>query len=168
MAYAVIRTDNMDGTDVRAQLVSVEYMGSDGETATDIENGHVVLLNGLMEDEREIFIGTDVASDSDLRDVVLIASPEVLYDDTKYSIDDFINEAGKPARGYRLHYGATFSVTEDALTTSLDEIAVDNIVELADGTQFNVTDTATGTQVGVIEAIETSGRFTFYTIRVTE
>ena len=30
--HAVVRTDNMTGTDVRSQLVSIKYMGADGET----------------------------------------------------------------------------------------------------------------------------------------
>lgn len=167
MAYAVVRTDNMDGTDVRAQLVSVMYMGSDGETETEIENGHVVLLGELIDDEREIHSATDVAADSDLKDVVLIASPEVMYDETKWSLDNFINPAGVPARGYRIHEGSTFSVTKDALA-GLDEPAVGNIVELAEGTQLNVAESASGTQVGEIERIETVGKYTYYTIRVTE
>lgn len=37
--YGVVRTDNMTGTDVRSELVSVKYMGANKKTATEIENG---------------------------------------------------------------------------------------------------------------------------------
>ena len=47
MAYGVVRTDRMYGTDVGAGLVSVKYMGSDGSTATEIQNGSVVKLGDL-------------------------------------------------------------------------------------------------------------------------
>ncbi len=39
--YAVVRTDNMYATDVRAGLVSIQYMGADGSTPTAIENGNL-------------------------------------------------------------------------------------------------------------------------------
>ena len=50
--YGVVRTDNMFGTDVRAGLVSVRYMGADGSTAAEIENGSVVKLGELVAGER--------------------------------------------------------------------------------------------------------------------
>lgn len=42
MAYGIVRTDNMYGTDVRAALVSIKYMGDNGTTPTAIENGNVL------------------------------------------------------------------------------------------------------------------------------
>ena len=43
--YGVVRTDNMTGTDVRSELVSVKYMGTGKNTATEIENGSVLTLS---------------------------------------------------------------------------------------------------------------------------
>ena len=42
MAYGVVRTDKLMGTDVRSMLESVKYMGA-GSTATAIDNGEVTV-----------------------------------------------------------------------------------------------------------------------------
>lgn len=167
MAYGVVRTDNMVGTDVRAQLVSIKYMGADGQTATAIENGNVLKVGALMDGEREIFVGGAVAAGDSLDDVVLVASPEVMYDEHKHNLDEYINEAGKPCRGYRFHKGQIFSVTKEALSGAASP-AVGNVVELAAGTKMNVAASATSgsTAVGKIIDIDVVGRHTYYVILV--
>lgn len=168
MAKGVVRTDNMAGTDVRAQLVSVKYGSVSGTfTGAAIENGNVVELSGLLDGEREIYLGITPSVDSALRDIVLIATPEVMYDSSKNNLEDFINPAGETSRGYRLHSGATFSVTKPALAGA-ETPAVGDIVELAAGTKLNVVSTATGgsTGVGKIIAIEDTGRHKFYVIEI--
>lgn len=167
MSYAVVRTDNMAATDVRGQLVSVKYMGSDGSTPTEIENGNVLKIGALMNGEREIYVGAAVAANTKLSDVVLIASPEVMYDERKRNLSDFVNEAGKAARGYHIHSGDTFSVTKEALSGS-GTPAVGNIVELAAGTKlaFAASATASSTTVGRIIAIDVAGSYTYYVIKV--
>lgn len=165
--HAVVRTDKMYGTDVRAGLVSVKYMGSGGETPTAIDNGNVVLLDKLADGEREIFVGKDVAVDSPLKDVVLVASPEVMYDERLRNLSDYENEAGKACRGYYLHDGDIFSVTKDALTGE-GSPAVGHVVELAAGTKLSVATAATGTStlVGKIIQVEKTPRYTYYVILV--
>ena len=76
MGYGVIRTDRMFGTDNRAGLVSVKYMGS-GSTETAIENGNIVKLDGLMADEREIYKGVTPAANSKLNEIGIVAAPIV-------------------------------------------------------------------------------------------
>lgn len=159
--YAVVRTDNMTGSDVRSQLVSVKHMGADGNTPTAIENGNVLALAGLMSGEREIFVGEVPAADADLNTIVLVASPEVLYDERDRNLSDFINEAGKPARGYRLHSGDIFSVTEKALSgtpTVGGNVTLDAATKLAAG--------GSGTAVGTIIGKEVAGPLTFFVIEV--
>lgn len=165
--YAVVRTDDMAGTDVRNMLVSVKYMGADGSTPTAVENGNVLKLGALMTGEREIYVGGAVAKDSKLSDVVLIASPEVMYDERKRNLDEFINEAGEICRGYRLHSGDTFGVTAEALSGT-GTPAVGNIIELAAGTKLAFVATATtgSTTVGKVIAVEKAGRYTYYVIKV--
>ena len=172
MAYGVVRTDNMFGTDVRAGLVSIKYMGANGQTATAIENGNVLKVGALMGDatngyEREIFVGAAPAANDDLKDIVLVATPEVMYDERKRNLDEFINEAGRACRGYRLHKGDIFSVTKDALD-GVAAPAIGNVVELKAGTKLNVAASATdgSTQVGKIIAIDVVGRYTYYVILV--
>lgn len=166
--YAVVRTDLMYATDVRSGLVSTKYMGADGATATEIENGSVLKVKTLMEGEREIYVGEEVAANDKLENIVLIAAPEVMYDERKKNIDEFINEAGKAVRGYRFHNGDIFSVTKEALV-GVESPAVGNIVELTEGTKLNVVESATGaTVLGKIIEIEIAGRYTYYVINVDE
>lgn len=167
MAYGIVRTDNMYGTDVRAALVSIKYMGADGSTPTAIENGNVLKVGALVSGEREIYVGGAVAVDDNLNDVVLVASPEVMYDERKKNLDEFINEAGKACRGYRFHSGDVFSVTKDALTGKATP-AVGDVVELAAGTKLKVAASATSgsTTVGTVIAVDVVGRYTYYVIRV--
>lgn len=163
--YGVVRTDNMYGTDVRAGLVSIKYMGTDGDTPTEIENGSVLKVGALIDGEREIYVGGDVATDDAVTDIVLVASPEVMYDERKKNLDEYINEAGKACRGYRIHTGDIFSVTKEVLDGE-ETPAVGNVVELAAGTKLSVAAAESGaTVVGTIIAIDVVGRYTYYVIK---
>ena len=169
MSYGVVRTDLMYATDVRSGLVSIKYMGADGETPTAIENGNVLKVGALMEGEREIHVGSAVAANDKMSDIVLIATPEVMYDERKRNLDEYINDVDRICRGYRLHVGDVFSVTKDALA-GVSEPAVGNVVELAAGTKLNVATSATSgsTAIGEILAVDVVGRYTYYAIIVKE
>lgn len=168
MAYAVVRTDKLHGTDQRAEIFSVEYRSGDTPAPAAIQNGNVVLLGNLKSGEREIYYASAVAANSPLNKVVLIASPEMMYD--KFALDEFINPAGVPARAYSLVDHGMFGVTKEALAGASTP-AVGDVVELAAGTKLNVVAAATGatagsTIVGKIDAIETAGKYTYYVIRI--
>ena len=165
MGYGVVRTDNMTGTDVRAELVSVRYQPSDTKTA--IENGNVVKIGDLETGSREVYKGLTPAANNNIKDIVLVASPEVMYDERKRDLDEFINEAGTIARGYHLHTNDIFSVTIDALDGN-SEPAVGDVVELKAGTKLNVVDSLTNgsTKVGDIIDINIVGKYTYYAIKV--
>lgn len=159
---AVVRTDKMFATDNRAGLVSVRYQP--GDTMTAIDNGNVVKIGTLEEGSREVYKGVTPAADDAIKDIVLIASPEVMYDERKRNLDEFQNAKGAIARGYHLHTNDIFSVTKEALTG--DEPAVGKVVELAAGTKLNVAASATGTLVGTIIDINVVGRYTYFVIQV--
>lgn len=163
--HAVVRTDRMEGTGDRNSLVSIKYIVS--TTPTAIENGNVLKRGALIDGEREIFEGSTPAAGDALDDIVLVATPEVMYDERLKNLDDFINEAGKIARAYHLRKGDIFSVTKEALDGA-DSPAVGNIVELKAGTKLNVVASLTtnSTQVGKIIAIETVGKYTYYVVLV--
>lgn len=173
MAYGVVRTDLMHGTDVRGELVSLRYVVVSGsgssatKTETAIENGNVVKIGALLDGEREIREATAPAANTAIREIALVATPEVMYDERKKNLDEYINEAGKNIRGYRLHSGDMFSVTKEALDGKATP-AVGDVVELKAGTKLNVAASATSgsTVVGAIDAIENAGRYTYYVIRV--
>lgn len=165
--HAVVRTDLIDGTDVRSKLVSVKYLGADGSTPTAIDNGNVLAVKSLVSGEREVYVGEAPEADSSIDDIVLIASVETMYDERKKNLDEFENEAGDICRGYRLGHGNIFSVTKEALD-GVDAPAVGDVVELKAGTKLNVAKSATSgsTVVGTILAVEVAGRYTYYVIKV--
>lgn len=175
MAYGVVRTDKMFGTDDRNGLVSAMYYVS--TTPTGIDNGNVVLLDGLLTKtvgtdtvyEREIYKAVTPAANSPLKDIVLVATPEVNKGCASYhrGLEYFTNEAGDPIRGYHLVTNDIFSVTKDALDGKSTP-AVGDIVELKAGTKLNVAASVTSgsTKVGSIIEIEVRGTKTYYVIQV--
>lgn len=152
MAYAIVRTDLMSGTKQPADLVSIKYQVSSVDTA--IENGNVALVGALGTGEREVYLASTPAVDSALEDVVLVATPELNYDERLKNLNQFRNEAGEIARGYRLRSGNVFSVTAEALTATTP--AVGNTVELQADTKLKVVSSLTSgsTKVGTVIAIE--------------
>lgn len=167
MAYAIVRTDLMSGTKNPADLVSVKYLGANGATATAIDNGNVVLLAGLADatNDREVWVGKTPAVNSPIADIVLIATPEVEYDERKRVLSDFQNPLGAVSRGYRLRSGNVFSVTADALTGTK---TTDYIVELDAATKLKCVSSLTSgsTKVGTLIGNETVGGVTYYIIKI--
>ena len=168
MAHGVVRTDKLAGTDNRAFMSSVRFTASNNNA--EIDNGNVVLLGALETGSREVYTATAPAANSPLKNIALVASPEVMYDERLRNLDDFYNEAGKIARGYALHTGDIFSVTKDALDGAAAP-AVGHVVELKAGTKLNVVAAATGatagsTVVGKIIDKNVVGRYTYFAIQV--
>ncbi len=166
MSYGVFRSDLMTGTIDPSQLENVRYY--DSGAYQDIENGNVVLLDSLI--GRDLWKAVKPAATSDIGDIVILGTPEMMYDETKKNLDEFINSKDIPARGYHLVKNNKFSVTADALTNGTgSDMAVGNIVELQAGTKLKVVASATvsSTVVGKIIRIEAKGGYTWYVIRVT-
>lgn len=169
MAKGVVRTDKMHGTDSGVGLVSFKYLPSGTKTA--IENGNVVLLNGLLADstgaipDREVYKAVTPAANSAIKDVVLVAGVEVMYDERKKNLDEYENEAGKIVRGFHLSTNDIFAVTADCIDGTA---AKDSVIELEAGTKLKAVESLTSgsTQVGVCEQVENTGRYTYYVIRV--
>lgn len=169
MAYGVVRTDKLSGTDVRSMLESVRFQVADSEgemVNTEIENGNVVKVGALESGEREVKLASTPAANTPLDEVVLVAAPEVMYDERKRNLDEYISEAGKAVRGYHLHTGDIFSVTAECLANASP--AVDQLIELGATTKWNNVASATSgsTQVGKIIAVDVVGRYTYYVIQV--
>lgn len=166
--HAVVRTDLMAGTRVESELRSVRFYGTDSKVA-DIDNANVVKLVGLENVDgviaREVWQATTPAANTPIDDIVLIASPEVMYDERLNQLEDFYNVAGKAARGYKLHKNDVFSVTADALTGTA---AVGNVVELQANTKMKVAASSTSgsTKIGKVIRLETAGRREYVVIQV--
>lgn len=169
MAYCVVRTDKLMGTDVRSMLESVKYQVADAEGAmvdTAIENGNVVKVGSLISGEREVKSATTPAATTKLDEVVLVVAPEVMYDERKRNLDEYRNEAGQIVRGYHLHSGDIFSVTAEGLANASP--AVSQVIELAASTKWNNVASATqgSTVIGKIIAKDVVGRYTYFVIQV--
>ena len=78
----------------------------------EVPNGVFVTLDGLAGEGREV--KKALLAEDDTQDVLLVASPEVLYESGK-ELDDFVNEAGKVARAFRLADGDVITLTADLL-----------------------------------------------------
>lgn len=162
MAYAVVRTDLLAGTDVRADLVSFKYFDGNDEGA-EIENGNIVKLDGLMEDERELYKAVAPTASTGINDVVLVAGVEMEYDERKRNLDEFINKANYPVRGYRFRSGNIFSVTKEAFAGNTDP-EVGDTVAVGAGTKLILN--GEGTEIGTVLEVATAGRYTYYAIKV--
>lgn len=163
MANAMVRLDNVQFTHDGSLIKSAKYMGS-GSTATAIDNGMFVALDGLMEGEREVHKAVTPTAASTYFGIV--CTPEVEYDERGYhGIDTFTNKEDSVIRVGIPSKGDSFAVTDGAL----DKVpTVGQFVELQAGTKGKVVSSATSgsTQVGKISAIEVAGRFTWYVIEV--
>ena len=162
MAYTVIRTDLMSGTKQPADLVSLRFYDAEGKPA-EVENGVIVELQGYDEGEREVMKAVAATAGSDLNDCAIVAGVEVMYDERKKNLDEYINEANKPTRGYIPRSRNLFSVTKEGFVGGVtpEEGAE---VGIGEGGKID----AAGTGFGKCEDIEVVGRYTYYTIRINK
>ena len=160
MAYTVFRSDLLSGTDVAADLVSCRVYDGEGNPIA-VENGTIVELQGYEEGEREVMKAVLATSASKLSDCVVIGSVELMYDERKQNLDEFINEAGVICRGYVLRSRNMFSVTKEGFVGgAVAEKGAE--VGIGEGGKFD----AAGTGFGQIMAVEVAGRYTYYVIKI--
>ena len=160
MAYTVIRTDLMSGTTQPADLVSLRFYDGSDEQAK-VENGVIVKLQGYEDGEREVMKAVSAASTDDLNDCAIVAGVEVMYDERKKNLDEFINEAGSIVRGYIPRSRNIFSVTKEGFVGG---VVPEKGAEVGIGTGGKID--AAGTGLGVCADIEVAGRYTYYAIRI--
>lgn len=160
MAYAVIRTDLMSGTKQPADLVSLRFYDASGNKA-EVENGVIVKLQGYEDGEREVMKAVAASAGDDLNDCAIVAAPEVMYDERKKNLDEFINEAGKAVRGYIPRSRNVFSVTKEGFVGGT---APTKGTEVGIGTGGKID--AAGKGLGVCVDVEVVGRYTYYAIKI--
>ena len=105
--YASVRTDNMSGTTVGKDLVSLK-------ADANVENGSVVVVGDLIEGEREVRAISDMTATSKLKDLALVASVEIVKSKNYNTLGEFVNEKDSIMRGYRLVTNDVFSITKEA------------------------------------------------------
>lgn len=163
MSYCVIRTDLMSGTIQGADLVSLRFYDADGKVA-DVENGVIVELQGYDEGQREVMHAVAASAGADLNKCAIVAGVEVMYDERKRNLDEFINEAKGPAiRGYIPRSRNLIGFTKDGFVGGVVP-AVDGEVGIGEGGKLD----AAGTGFGICRHIEVVGRYTYYTIEIAK
>lgn len=159
--YTVIRTDLLSGTDVAADLVSLRvYDGS--AQPIEVENGTIVELEGYEDGQREVMKAKLATSASKVEDCAIVASEEVMYDERKKNLDEFVNEAGAICRGYVPRSRNMFSVTAEGFVSGTAPSAVGDEVGIGANGKLD----ASGTGFGKLMAIEIAGRYTYYVIKI--
>lgn len=174
--YAVVHTDRMTATDVRTGMWSFRFGTGTGSTFEEaaIENGTLVTLKGLI--ERDLWEANAAASTAQIGDIVLVTTPEVLYDDRHQKLSDFINEAGTNCTGMTLYKNDIFSVTAEAFegTTAPavgNKVAIGTDGKLAlqtaaAGGKAEGATTTTGTVIGQVIEVWIHNREKYYRIKV--
>jgi hypothetical protein len=110
-----VRLDKIAGT----HLASVR-------SADILKNGYFVELQDLIVGEKELYTAT---APTDLANELLLhATPEVMYDSLANSLDDFEVEANEEGRAYHMTVGDVVTLTEDLFT------AVPVVGDLVEGT----------------------------------
>ena len=162
MGYTVFRSDLLSGTDVAADLVSCRVYDETDKTIA-VENGTIVELKGYEEGEREVMKAVLATSASKISDCAIIGSVEMMYDERKKNLDEFINEAGTICRGYIPRSRNFFSITKDGFVGGSVPAKDAEVGIGADGKLD-----AAGTGFGICRAIEVAGRYTYYVIQVAK
>lgn len=160
MSYAVIRTDLLSGTKQLADLVSLRFYNGEGQQA-EVENGVIVELQGYEDGQREVMKAVAASADSDLNNCAIVAGVEVMYDERKKNLDEYINEAGKAVRGYIPRSRNVFSVTKDGFVGGNVPSKGGKV-----GIGANGKIDAAGTGLGECVDVEVAGRYTYYTIKL--
>ena len=157
--YCVINTDLMSGVKQPADLVSLRFYGSDGKVA-EVENGVIVKLVEYETGEREVFKAVAATASDDIQDCAVVANPEVMYDERKKNLEDYINPAGKAIRGYRLRNNNTFSVTASGFVAAAP--AKGGAVGVGTGGKID----STGEGLGICSDIWMAGKRKFYAVQI--
>ena len=165
--YCVVRTDKPSGEAQMADMLSLRFYDGNGDFA-EVENGVIAELDGLeainsspASNEHEIYKAVAATSNSDMNDCVIICSPELMYDQRKHSLDQFINEAGKPARGYIPRSRNIYSWTKEGFVSATPPAIGDTV-----GIGANGKLDASGSGFGKCIDIDTAGKYTYYAIEI--
>lgn len=78
----------------------------------DVQNGEICVLgNQAGREAVQAATPTDVTTE----EILIVASPEIVYDQLKDDLLDFVNKAGSMARAYHFTVGDIITVTDDVI-----------------------------------------------------
>ena len=148
--YTVITREAMaseyDGTKRKSAKF---YNGS--SNPAEIENGMVVKIAGTIPGEREVLKVVAPEGNEDVADLWIVTTPEVVADERKKNLSDFVNEAGQIITIDKLMPNDIFSLTAEGLTGTA--VAGHNVgLASAGGVKLVVdaTNSGMGTVIGTV------------------
>ena len=111
-------------TVITREAMASEYDGTKRKSAkfynssspAEIENGMVVKIAGTIPGEREVLKVVAPEGNEDVSDLWIVTTPEVVADERKKNLSDFVNEAGQIITIDKLMPNDIFSLTAEGLT----------------------------------------------------
>ena len=111
--YAVITREAMASEYDGTKRKSAKFYSSDAPA--EIENGMVVKIAGTIPGEREVLKVVAPEGSEDVADLWIVTTPEVVADERKKNLSDFVNEAGQIITIDKLMPNDIFSLTAEGL-----------------------------------------------------
>lgn len=147
--YTVITREAMASEYDGTKRKSAKFYSSDAPA--EIENGMVVKIAGTIPGEREVLKVVAPEGNEDVSDLWIVTTPEVVADERKKNLSDFVNEAGQIITIDKLMPNDIFSLTAEGLTGTAS--AGHNVGLASAGGVKLVVDAATsgmGTVIGTV------------------
>lgn len=147
--YAVITREAMASEYDGTKRKSAKFYSSDAPA--EIENGMVVKIAGTIPGEREVLKVVAPEGSEDVADLWIVTTPEVVADERKKNLSDFVNEAGQIITIDKLMPNDIFSLTAEGLAGTA--VAGHNVGLASAGGVKLVVDAATsgmGTVIGTV------------------
>lgn len=147
--YAVITREAMASEYDGTKRKSAKFYNSD--VPAEIENGMVVKIAGTIPGEREVLKVVAPEGTEDVADLWIVTTPEVVADERKKNLSDFVNEAGQIITIDKLMPNDIFSLTAEGLAGTA--VAGHNVGLASAGGVKLVVDAATsgmGTVIGTV------------------
>ena len=111
--YTVITREAMASEYDGTKRKSAKFYSSDAPA--EIENGMVVKIAGTIPGEREVLKVVAPEGSEDVADLWIVTTPEVIADERKKNLSDFVNEAGQIITIDKLMPNDIFSLTAEGL-----------------------------------------------------
>jgi len=109
---AIVRKDKVLAG-YNGNLESVHIYDNAGSARVATTNGVFVVVEGKVEGEREVVkarLGAEADAD---KEILLVHNAEVMYDERKYRIADYVIDEDVTSRAYRLAVGDIITLTVD-------------------------------------------------------
>lgn len=131
----------------------------------EIDNGNIVHIGDYDTNEREVRKVTVPTADSKIKNIGLVVTPELIYDESvRHGLEDYVNPAGSEILIMRFHDNDIFSVTAEALDGTP---AKDKFVDIGTTTKMKIANAETAATIGKIVEKEITGQDTYYVVQVT-